>query len=126
MSSPSRIPILRVGTTLIAPIQLDLHDRVADEFQQDLLDALARNNATGLVCDISSLEMVDSYVARKLVDTGTMARLMGATTVLVGMRPEVAATLVRMGYGMEGVHTAADLEEGLALVAKLVGRARRR
>jgi rsbT antagonist protein RsbS len=108
------IPILRIGRTLLATVQTELRDNVANAFQQDALHALEKGRMTGLVIDISGLETVDTYVARVLVDTGRMARLMGAATVLVGMRPEIAATLVRMGYSMEGVDTALNLEEGLA------------
>jgi rsbT antagonist protein RsbS len=107
------IPILRIGRTLLATVQTELRDNVANAFQQDALNALEKGGMTGLVIDISGLETVDTYVARVLVDTGRMARLMGAATVLVGMRPEIAATLVRMGYSMEGVDTALNLEEGL-------------
>lgn len=108
------IPILKIGRTLLATVQTELHDTVANAFQQDVLNSLERGGMAGLVIDISGLETVDTYVARVLVDTGRMARLMGAATVLVGMRPEIAATLVRMGYSMEGVDTALNLEEGLA------------
>jgi rsbT antagonist protein RsbS len=107
------IPILKIGRTLLATVQTDLRDNVANAFQQDALHALETGRMNGLVIDISGLETVDTYVARVLVDTGRMARLMGAATVLVGMRPEIAATLVRMGYSMEGVDTALNLEEGL-------------
>jgi len=108
------IPILKIGRTLLVTVQTELRDNVANAFQQDVLDALEKGGMIGLVIDISGLETVDTYVARVLVDTGRMARLMGAATILVGMRPEIAATLVRMGYSMEGVDTALNLEEGLA------------
>jgi rsbT antagonist protein RsbS len=110
------IPILRIGNTLLASIQSELRDQVAHAFQEDVLVSLEEHAAHGLVIDISGLEMVDTYVARVLSETARMARLMGASTVLVGMRPEVAATLVRMGYAMDGVKTALNLEEGLALL----------
>ncbi|WP_394842340.1 STAS domain-containing protein [Pendulispora brunnea] len=112
------IPILRLGKTLLATIQTDLRDNVAQAFQEDVLSALESRGTNGLVIDISGLEMVDTFVARVLVETGRMAKLMGAITVLVGMRPEVAATLVRMGYSMDGVQTALNLEEGLALLRR--------
>ena len=112
-----QIPILRVGTNLLTTVHVELNDSIAEAFQQDVLQAIERTNAKGLVIDISVLDEVDTYVARVLADTGRMARLMGARTVLVGMRPEVAATLVRMGYAMEGVETALDVDEGLALLA---------
>jgi rsbT antagonist protein RsbS len=108
------IPILRIGRTLLATVQTELRDTVANAFQQDVLNALEKGGMGGLVIDISGLETVDTYVARVLAETGRMAKLMGAATVLVGMRPEIAATLVRMGYPMEGVNTALNLEEGLA------------
>ena len=111
------IPILRIGHTLLATIQLDLHDTVVDAFQSDVLEEMERTGADGLIIDISALESVDSYVARMLSNTGKMAKLMGAETVIVGMRPAVAATLVRMGYYMDGIHTALSLEEGLELQA---------
>jgi rsbT antagonist protein RsbS len=112
------IPILRIGDTLLASIQTELRDKVANAFQEDVLRALEKIGTAGLVIDISALEMVDTYVARVLAETARMAKLMGADTVLVGMRPEVAATLVRMGYSMAGIRTALNLEEGLALLRK--------
>ena len=111
------IPILRVGRNLLVTVQTELHDAVAEAFQEDLLLAIEKSGAAGLLIDITGLDMVDSYVARVLADTGKMARLMGAETVLVGMRPEVAATLVRMGYLMTGIRTALNVDEGLALLA---------
>ena len=113
------IPILRLGDVLLTTVHVELRDAVAQAFQADVLAAIERHRVTGLVVDISGLEMVDTYVARILAETGRMARLMGAETVLCGMRPEVAATLVRMGYFMEGVHAALDLDEGLELLKTL-------
>jgi rsbT antagonist protein RsbS len=109
------IPILKLGSTLLATIQIELHDTVVDSFQNDVLEEIERTGSNGLIIDISALETVDSYVARMLANTGKMAKLMGAETVIVGMRPAVAATLVRMGYFMEGISTALSLEEGLEL-----------
>lgn len=111
------IPILKLGSTLLATIQIDLHDTVVDAFQNDVLEEIEKTGASGLIIDISALETVDSYVARMLANTGKMAKLMGSETVIVGMRPAVAATLVRMGYFMEGIETALSLEEGLELHA---------
>ena len=124
MSTHGQIPILRLGSTLLVSIQLELRDAVADAFQADVLQQIERRGTTGLVIDISGLDMVDTYVARILAETGRMATLMGTSTVLVGMRPEVAATLVRMGYGMEGVRTALDLDDGLALLGHTILRNR--
>lgn len=112
------IPILRIGSTLLATVHVELHDEVANSFQADVLTTIERTAAKGLVIDISGLETVDTYVARVLAETGHMASLMGTTTVLVGMRPEVAGTLVRMGYVMEGIRTALNLEEGLAMLGQ--------
>lgn len=120
MSSHGQIPILRIGSTLLVSIQIELRDAVAEAFQADVLQAIEKRGTTGLVVDISGLDMVDTYVARILAETGRMAKLMGTSTVLVGMRPEVAATLVRMGYGMEGVRTALDLDDGLALLGHVI------
>jgi rsbT antagonist protein RsbS len=115
--SVGMIPILKIGSTLLASIQIELHDTVVDVFQNDVLEEIEKTGAQGLIIDISALETVDSYVARMLANTAKMAKLMGTETVIVGMRPAVAATLVRMGYYMEGIQTALSLEEGLQLQA---------
>jgi rsbT antagonist protein RsbS len=114
------IPILRVGSMLLATVHVELRDAVAEAFQEDVLGALEKTGATGLLIDISGLDVVDTYVARVLAETGRMARLMGSLTVLCGMRPEVAATLIRMGYPMEGVRTALNVDDGLELLTELV------
>src|SRR5678816_1375187 len=113
------IPILKIGSTLLATIQVDLHDTVVDAFQNDVLEEIEKTGASGLIVDISALESVDSYVARVLANTGKMAKLMGAEIVIVGMRPAVAATLVRMGYFMSGIRTALNLQEGLEIHSSL-------
>jgi rsbT antagonist protein RsbS len=112
------IPILRIRGHLLVPVQSDLSDALVHEFQNNVLEAIARDRARkgGLLLDISSLEIVDTYVARVLADTAAMAALMGRTTVLCGMRPEVAATLVQMGYLLESVETALDVDDGLDLL----------
>jgi rsbT antagonist protein RsbS len=110
------IPILKIGRTLITSVQTELRDRTVDLFQQDILSMIDSTGARSLVIDISALDTLDTYVARMLTSTGKMARLMGARTVIVGMRPEVAATLVRMGFPLKDLETALSLEEGLALV----------
>jgi rsbT antagonist protein RsbS len=113
------IPILKIGGILLATIQVDLHDTVVDAFQNDVLEKIEKTDASGLIVDISALESVDSYVARALSNTGKMAKLMGAEIVIVGMRPAVAATLVRMGYFMTGIRTALNLQEGLEIQSAL-------
>ncbi len=115
---PGPIPILRVADNLLVTVQTDLHDAVADAFQEDLLLTIERTGAAGLLIDVSGLDLVDSYVARVLVDTAKMAKLMGTATVIVGVRPEVAATLVRMGFTMSGVRTALNVDEGLLLLPR--------
>jgi rsbT antagonist protein RsbS len=121
-----QIPILRIGSTLLATVHIELRDAVAEAFQADVLLAIEKTGASGLVIDISGLDMVDSYVARIVAETGRMAKLMGTDTVLVGMRPEVAATLIRMGYGMEGVRTALNLDDGLELLGHVVPKPKAR
>jgi len=114
--SRGTIPILKVGGNLLTTIHVDLDDAVAEAFQQDVLEAIERTGAAGLIVDISGLEEVDTYVARLLADTARMASLMGTRSVIVGIRPEVAATLVSMGYSMSGVETALDVDSGLAIL----------
>lgn len=121
-----QIPILRIGSTLLATVHIELRDAVAEAFQADVLTSIEKTGASGLVIDISGLDMVDSYVARIVAETGRMAKLMGTDTVLVGMRPEVSATLIRMGYGMEGVRTALNLDDGLELLGHVVPKHRGR
>ena len=116
MSQRGTIPILRVGSNLLTTIHIDLRDTIAEAFQEDVLVAIKDTGAKGLVIDITGLEEVDTYVARILADTGRMASLMGAHTVLVGMRAEVAATLVRMGFAMDTVETGLDVDDGLAIL----------
>ena len=114
------IPILRIGRTLLVSLQVELSDRVAEAFQGDVLAAVEKHHAKGVVIDISGFDTVDSYVARVLADTSRMASLMGTETIIVGMRPEVAATLVRMGYVLGGTRFALNLDEGLALLGHVV------
>ena len=118
MKNRGSIPILRVGDNLLVTVQTDLHDAVAEAFQEDLLAMIEKTGCAGLLIDLTGLDIVDSYVARVLADTAKMARLMGTDTVIVGIRPEVAATLVRMGYAMAGVRTALNVDEGLAMLPK--------
>ena len=112
-----RLPILRVAGNLLVSVNLDLDDASAEDFQHDVLEAIERFSPGGLVVDISGLEIVDSYVARVLADTASMARLMGVPTVIAGMRPEVAATLVQMGFMLEGVLAALDVDDALERLA---------
>lgn len=107
------IAVLQVRSILLVTVQVELTDAIADALQEDLLARIAQTRARGLIIEISALEMVDTYVADRLATTGRMARLMGTESLLVGMRPEVAATLVRMGYPMADVRTASSIDEAL-------------
>lgn len=115
-----RVPILKLGDILMTSIQLDLTDRDALEFQSDVLNKVSETDAKGIVLDITSLEVVDSFLARVLNETANMVRLLGAETVICGMQPAVALTLVEMGRELIGVGTALDLEQGLEKVEELV------
>lgn len=113
-----QIPILRVRGHLLVSVQIELSDEVVEQLQRDVLERIEQERARrgGLLIDISGLEIVDTYVARVLADTAAMARLMGRQTVICGMRPEVAFTLVQMGYLLESVRTALDVDDGLELL----------
>jgi rsbT antagonist protein RsbS len=113
---PGAIPVLRVRDILLVSVQVELRDTIATSFQEDILVTIEKTGARGLLVDVSAIEVLDSYVARVLAETGQMAKLMGTDTVLVGIRPEVAATLVRMGYTMKGVRTALNVDEGMAML----------
>lgn len=117
-----RIPILRMGNCLLVSIQVDMHDRLALMLQEDLTDQIVRTGARGALIDISSLDMVDSFIGRMLGNIASMARLLGALTVVVGMRPAVAITLVELGLSLQGVHTALNVEKGMELITKELNR----
>ncbi|HET9299231.1 MAG TPA: STAS domain-containing protein [Candidatus Polarisedimenticolaceae bacterium] len=111
-----RIPILRLGPHLLVSIQVDLHDRLALTLQDDLTRRLSENGARGVLLDISSLEIVDSFIGRMIGNIAAMARVLDAHTVVVGMRPAVAITLVELGISMQGVRTAIDVDDGMRLL----------
>jgi rsbT antagonist protein RsbS len=111
-----RIPILRMGDCLLVTIQVDMHDRLALTLQDDLTNAIARHAARGVLIDISSLDMVDSFIGRMLANISSMARVLDAATVVVGMQPAVAITLVELGMAFTGVRTALNVEKGMALL----------
>ena len=116
----SVIPILQIRGYLLASVQSDMGDAMAERFQNDVLKSIDRTGAQGLVIDITALDIVDTYVARVLADTALMAKLMGTQTVVVGMSPEIAATLVQMQYPLEGVETALNIDDGIELLDLLV------
>jgi rsbT antagonist protein RsbS len=113
-----RIPILRMGEFLLVTIQVDMHDQLALQLQDDLTRAIEKRGAKGVLIDISALEMVDSFIGRMIADISGMARILDARTVLVGMQPAVAITLVELGLSLPGVATALNVERGMALLRR--------
>ena len=107
------IPILRMGELLLVTIQVDMDDRLAMTLQDDLTTQIQRVRAKGVLIDISALDMVDSFIGRMIATLSRMSSILEASTVVVGMRPAVAITLVELGLSLEGVHTALDVERGM-------------
>ena len=112
-----RIPILRMGKILLVTIQVDMQDQTALALQDDLANKVQSTGASGVLIDISALEMVDSFIGRMLAGISAIARVLDATTVVVGMRPAVAITLVELGLSLEGVRTALTVERGMQLLS---------
>ena len=112
-----RIPILQMGQTLLVTIQVDMQDQMALALQDDLANKIASTGAKGVLIDISALEIVDSFVGRMLASISGISRILDATTVVVGMQPAVAITLVELGLSLEGVRTALNVERGVELLA---------
>ena len=111
-----RIPILRMGKCLLVTIQEDMDDRLAITLHDDLAQAVAEKNSHGLILDISALEMVDSFIGRMIANTAAMCSVLDAETIVVGMRPSVAITLVELGLSLRGVHTALSVERAMSLL----------
>jgi rsbT antagonist protein RsbS len=113
-----RIPILRMGEFLLVTIQVDMHDQLALKLQDDLTNAIQKHASRGVLIDISTLEMVDSFIGRMVSDISGMSKILGAETMLVGMQPAVAITLVELGLSLPGVATALNVERGMALLRR--------
>ncbi len=115
-----KIPILRMGEFLLVTIQIDMHDQLALKLQDDLSNAIQRHASKGVLIDISSLEMVDSFIGRMVADISGMGKILGAETILVGMQPAVAITLVELGLSLPGVATALNVERGMTLLRQKI------
>ena len=115
-----RIPILQMGKYLLITIQVDLHDQLALMLQEDLSEKISKTSAHGVLIDISSLELVDSFIGRTIGNIASISNLLDAVTVLVGMQPAVAITLVELGVELQGVRTALNVDKGMQLLKKLV------
>jgi rsbT antagonist protein RsbS len=111
-----RIPILRMGRFLLVSIQVDMHDRLALALQDDLMTQIRETGSRGVLIEISALDVVDSFIGRTIGNIAAMARVLDAETVVAGMRPAVAITLVELGLSLKGVRTALDVERGMALL----------
>jgi rsbT antagonist protein RsbS len=120
-----RIPILKMGEFLLVTIQVDMHDRMAMTLQDDLTEKIVQTHARGVLIDISSLEMVDSFIGRMLGNIASMSRILDAETVVVGMQPSVAITLVELGLSLSGVRTALNVEKGMYLLRRSIEKAGR-
>ena len=111
-----RIPILKMGRFLLVTIQVDMHDRLAMTLQDDLTNRIVKDHASGVLIDISSLEIVDSFMGRMIAHIAGVSRVLDAETVVVGMRPAVAITLVELGMTLDGVRTALNVDTGMAML----------
>jgi rsbT antagonist protein RsbS len=111
-----RIPILKLGEFLLVTIQVDMHDRLAMTLQDDLMEAIRTHGSRGALIDISALEIVDSFIGRMLANIASMSAVLDAETVVTGMRPAVAITLVELGLSLTGVRTALNVEKGMELI----------
>lgn len=114
------IPILKMGNVLVVPIQVDMHDQIALALQDDLAERIVKTGAKGVLIDISAISVVDSFTARVLGNMAAMSRLLDAETLVVGMQPAVAMTLVELGLSLKGVRTAANMEKGLELLGNMM------
>lgn len=115
-----RIPILRMGSFLLVTIQVDLYDRLALTLEADLVQMVNKTNAKGVLIDISAVSIVDSFMGRIIGNIASMSKILDAETVVVGMQPAVAITLIELGLPLKGVHTALDVEKGMNLLKSMI------
>jgi rsbT antagonist protein RsbS len=117
-----RVPILRIGACLLVTVQIDMHDELAMALQDDLTNKIVQTKARGVLIDISALAMVDSFIGRMRGNIAAMSRILDAQTVVVGMQPAVAITLVELGLSLPGIRTALNVDAGLALLRNVIDR----
>jgi rsbT antagonist protein RsbS len=118
-----RVPVLKIGDMLLVSIQVDLSDRLASQLQDDLAERIVSTGAHGVIIDITGLDIVDSFVGRMLATIASVSRVLDTETVVVGMRPAVAITLVELGLALKGIRTALDVDRGIQLLSQLRGQA---
>ena len=123
--SMEKIPILKMGRFLLVTVQVDMHDQLALQLQEDLTDRIVSARARGVLIDISSLEVVDSFIGRMISNIAAMARVLDAETVVVGIQPAVAITLVELGLSLEGVRTALNVDRGMAMLQERLAEEQR-
>ncbi|MBD1585761.1 STAS domain-containing protein [Pseudomonas typographi] len=116
----AKIPILKMGNYLLISIQVDMHDQLALDLQEDLTEQIVRHSAKGVLIDISALEIVDSFIGRTLSHIASVARILDAKVIVVGMQPAVAITLVELGLSLDGIATALNVEKGMAWLQRNV------
>ena len=120
MIEASRIPILQIEEFLVASVQVELYDKSAVMFKENLLERIYETKAKGLILDLTAVEVVDSFMGRIITEVGAMAGLMGTRVVITGLQPAVAITLVELGLELEGVHTALNLQKGIATLRRMI------
>ena len=120
-----KIPILKMGRFLLVTVQVDMHDQLAMQLQEDLTNRIVAARARGVLIDISALEVVDSFIGRMISNIAAMARVLDAETVVVGIQPAVAITLVELGLSLEGVRTALNIDRGMALLQERLAEEQR-
>jgi rsbT antagonist protein RsbS len=120
MIEASRIPILKIEEFLVASVQVELYDKSAVMFKENLLERIYETKAKGLILDLTAVEVVDSFMGRIITEVGAMAGLMGTHVVITGLQPAVAITLVELGLELQGVHTALNLEKGIAALRRVI------